>query len=213
MSTITGTAAARPDATMIEPTGSRAAVLRLLAWLSPAFPVGSFSYSHGLERAVLDGAVADEADLREWIESVAAPRLGLERCGAFGGKLAAHPCGRRPRRTRQPCRSACRLARAAHGIAVARHGIPEGGGKLAGRCDREAAAGLRLLRRRRRACRGAWRARLPTRSAPSFRRLPPTCFRRASGSALSDSESAVAVSGALEPVVLDVSELRGMLVA
>ncbi len=45
-------------------------VLRLLAWLSPAFPVGSFSYSHGLERAVHDGLVADAADLREWIEQL-----------------------------------------------------------------------------------------------------------------------------------------------
>ncbi len=70
MSTITGTATARPDTTMIEPMAGRAAVLRLLAWLSPAFPVGSFSYSHGLERAAPDGAVADEADLRAWIEAL-----------------------------------------------------------------------------------------------------------------------------------------------
>lgn len=33
--------------------------LRLMAWLSPAFPVGSFSYSHGLERAMADGHVDD----------------------------------------------------------------------------------------------------------------------------------------------------------
>ena len=31
---------------------SAAAQLRLMACLSPAFPVGGFSYSHGLERAV-----------------------------------------------------------------------------------------------------------------------------------------------------------------
>ncbi|TIT76903.1 MAG: urease accessory protein UreF, partial [Mesorhizobium sp.] len=37
--------------TMTEPG---IAPLRLMAWLSPAFPVGSFSYSHGLERAVQD---------------------------------------------------------------------------------------------------------------------------------------------------------------
>ncbi|TIT41710.1 MAG: urease accessory protein UreF, partial [Mesorhizobium sp.] len=30
------------------------ALLRLMAWLSPAFPVGGFAYSHGLERAVHD---------------------------------------------------------------------------------------------------------------------------------------------------------------
>ncbi|RVA71488.1 urease accessory protein UreF, partial [Mesorhizobium sp. M7A.F.Ca.CA.001.08.2.1] len=33
---------------------SNIALLRLMAWLSPAFPVGGFSYSHGLERAVQD---------------------------------------------------------------------------------------------------------------------------------------------------------------
>ena len=34
---------------------------RLLAWLSPAFPVGGFSYSHGLEWAIEDGTVNDRA--------------------------------------------------------------------------------------------------------------------------------------------------------
>ncbi len=34
------------------------ALYRLLAWLSPSFPIGAFSYSHGLEAAVADGAVA-----------------------------------------------------------------------------------------------------------------------------------------------------------
>lgn len=45
-------------------------LLRLLAWLSPAFPVGSFSYSHGLERAVEDGLVADAHDLGGWLETL-----------------------------------------------------------------------------------------------------------------------------------------------
>ncbi|PSJ56411.1 urease accessory protein UreF [Kumtagia ephedrae] len=46
------------------------ALLRLMAWLSPAFPVGSFSYSHGLERAVHDGLVADAESLRDWLETL-----------------------------------------------------------------------------------------------------------------------------------------------
>ena len=29
------------------------------AWLSPSFPVGAFSYSHGLEWAIEDGTVGD----------------------------------------------------------------------------------------------------------------------------------------------------------
>ncbi|TCL74498.1 urease accessory protein UreF [Rhizobium sp. BK251] len=48
------------------------ALLRLMAWLSPAFPVGSFSYSGGLERAVHDGLVTDAAGLRAWIETLLA---------------------------------------------------------------------------------------------------------------------------------------------
>ena len=40
-----------------------------MTWLSPAFPVGAFSYSHGLEWAVEDGLVTDQASLRNWIEA------------------------------------------------------------------------------------------------------------------------------------------------
>ncbi|WFP79215.1 urease accessory protein UreF [Mesorhizobium sp. WSM4906] len=50
------------------PTG--AALLRLMAWLSPSFPVGGFSYSHGLERAVHDGLIADSKDLAAWLETL-----------------------------------------------------------------------------------------------------------------------------------------------
>lgn len=44
-----------------------AALLRLLTWLSPAFPVGAFAYSGGLERAVHDGWVKDADGLEGWI--------------------------------------------------------------------------------------------------------------------------------------------------
>lgn len=46
------------------------ALYRLMAWLSPAFPVGAFSYSTGLERAVHDGLVRDLDDLRDWLETL-----------------------------------------------------------------------------------------------------------------------------------------------
>ncbi|AZO75882.1 MAG: urease accessory protein UreF [Mesorhizobium sp.] len=49
---------------------SSIALLRLMAWLSPSFPVGGFSYSHGLERAVHDGLVADRETLAEWLETL-----------------------------------------------------------------------------------------------------------------------------------------------
>jgi len=51
--------------------------LPLLLWLSPAFPVGSFAYSHGLEWAVEAGDIADAASLRGWLGdllSFGAPR-------------------------------------------------------------------------------------------------------------------------------------------
>ncbi|MCF3641451.1 urease accessory protein UreF [Rhizobium sp. TRM95111] len=46
------------------------ALLRLMAWLSPAFPIGAFSYSGGLEQAVHDGTVADATGLRDWLEAL-----------------------------------------------------------------------------------------------------------------------------------------------
>jgi urease accessory protein len=38
-----------------------------MVWLSPAFPVGSFAYSHGLERAEEDGEIRDAESLRDWL--------------------------------------------------------------------------------------------------------------------------------------------------
>ena len=43
------------------------ALYRLMSWLSPSFPVGAFSYSHGIEYAVEAGLVRDEETLRAWI--------------------------------------------------------------------------------------------------------------------------------------------------
>ncbi len=39
----------------------------LQSWFSPAFPVGGFSYSHGLEWAVEAGQVHDAGSLQAWI--------------------------------------------------------------------------------------------------------------------------------------------------
>nr|WP_113083431.1 urease accessory protein UreF [Agrobacterium tumefaciens] len=47
-----------------------------MAWMSPAFPVGGFSYSGGLEKAVEDRRVGDAAALRDWLET-------LLRCGSL----------------------------------------------------------------------------------------------------------------------------------
>jgi urease accessory protein len=45
---------------------------RLLTWLSPGFPIGAFSYSHGLEAAVAEGAVCDKISLQGWIATIIA---------------------------------------------------------------------------------------------------------------------------------------------
>ncbi|MBB6467922.1 urease accessory protein UreF [Aminobacter carboxidus] len=52
------------------------ALLRLMAWLSPAFPVGGFSYSHGLERTVHDGLIANRDDLAGWLATLAVSGSG-----------------------------------------------------------------------------------------------------------------------------------------
>ena len=44
--------------------------LTLMQWLSPAFPVGAFAYSHGLEQAIVDGTVEDAASLQAYLDCV-----------------------------------------------------------------------------------------------------------------------------------------------
>jgi urease accessory protein len=45
---------------------ARGGLYKLLAWTSPSFPIGAFSYSHGLEAAVAAGTVHDRASLEAW---------------------------------------------------------------------------------------------------------------------------------------------------
>jgi urease accessory protein len=51
---------------------NNSALLRLITLMSPSFPVGGFSYSHGLEQAVADGMVRDFAGLENWLGSLIA---------------------------------------------------------------------------------------------------------------------------------------------
>jgi urease accessory protein len=46
------------------------ALLRLLAWLSPAFPTGGFAWSQGGEWAVQEGDIFDDASLQAWLADV-----------------------------------------------------------------------------------------------------------------------------------------------
>jgi len=45
------------------------ALLRLQSWLSPAFPTGAYSYSHGLEWAVEAGHIHDRETLVDWLQA------------------------------------------------------------------------------------------------------------------------------------------------
>ena len=45
------------------------ALLRLQSWLSPAFPIGTYSYSHGLEWAVEAGQVDNRTTLVAWLDA------------------------------------------------------------------------------------------------------------------------------------------------
>jgi urease accessory protein len=54
----------------------RRPLLRLLAWLSPAFPTGAFAYSHGLEWAVESRDIVDGDSLLAWLMDVIAHGAG-----------------------------------------------------------------------------------------------------------------------------------------
>lgn len=58
---------------------------RLMTWLSPAYPVGAFSYSHGVEQAVEAGLVTERVSLIDWIADCL--RHGAGRSDAI---IAAH---------------------------------------------------------------------------------------------------------------------------
>ncbi|HUZ32916.1 MAG TPA: urease accessory protein UreF [Xanthobacteraceae bacterium] len=47
-----------------------AALYRLMAWLSPAYPVGAFSYSSGIEWAVEAGDIRDADSLKAWLATI-----------------------------------------------------------------------------------------------------------------------------------------------
>ena len=56
--------------------GFDTALYRLLAWFSPMFPIGAFSYSHGLEAAAERGKVHGRGSLQRWIAAVIAQGAG-----------------------------------------------------------------------------------------------------------------------------------------
>lgn len=55
---------------MTDATGVSALDLALLAWASPAYPVGAFAYSHGVEWAIESGDVSDGESLYLWLSDI-----------------------------------------------------------------------------------------------------------------------------------------------
>ena len=183
---------------------------RLLTWLSPAFPVGAFSYSHGLEYAVEAGLVSDRATLIAWIEGIVRYGAGAAgRHAAAGGASRGH--GSRLQRTEGDRGARVRDARqrrAGARIHGARRRIPEGDRhRLAASRRRAAVAGDRAHdrpvvpgrgRRGGRRCRHRGNARLAGLSAPPSAAIssPPPCASRRSAKATASRRSPL-----LEPTI------------
>ncbi len=60
-----------------------AALYRLLTWLSPGYPLGAFSYSHGLEYAVEAGLVGDAATLERFVATILVAGAGRSDAALF----------------------------------------------------------------------------------------------------------------------------------
>lgn len=55
-------------------------ILMLMQWLSPAYPVGAFAYSHGLETVIQSAQIATAQDLQAWLEDVLQSGSGHNDC-------------------------------------------------------------------------------------------------------------------------------------
>ncbi|EBA12146.1 urease accessory protein UreF [Roseobacter sp. CCS2] len=64
-------------------------ILTLAQWLSPAFPVGAFAYSHGLEAAIQSDAITSGQDLKDWLTDIIIHGSGRNDCILL---RAAHAC-------------------------------------------------------------------------------------------------------------------------
>ena len=64
---------------------------RLMTWLSPSFPVGSFSYSHGMEQAVEDGFISSAGEACSWISDILIYGAGVTDTAACASASRACP--------------------------------------------------------------------------------------------------------------------------
>ena len=66
---------------------------RLMTWLSPSYPIGGYSYSHGLEYAVEAGIVLDAPMLARWIEAILCWGTGKSDAAFFAAAYRAAVAG------------------------------------------------------------------------------------------------------------------------
>ena len=116
--------------------------LTLTQWLSPAYPVGSFAWSHGLENAVTMGQVHDAASLQDWLSVALANGSGrsdaILLCAAHRGddvaELAAAlaPSRERLMETLQQGAAFAAITRAVWGLDLSDAAYPVVVGRAAG---------------------------------------------------------------------------------
>lgn len=85
------------------------ALYHLLSWLSPAYPIGAFAHSNGLEWAVAAGWVTDRAELEAWLDDVLVRGAGWNDAVLF---TAAHRAARA--KNRAALRAVAELAASAY---------------------------------------------------------------------------------------------------
>lgn len=70
-----------------------AGLFRLMTWLSPAYPIGAFAYSSGIEWAVEAGDISDAASLQRWLEAMLVAGSGINDGIFFSHAYRAVDCG------------------------------------------------------------------------------------------------------------------------
>lgn len=64
------------------------ALLTLSQWLSPAFPVGGFAYSHGLEWAIAEGEATTAEEVQAWVSDVLCHGAGATDAALLAAAMA-----------------------------------------------------------------------------------------------------------------------------
>lgn len=83
-----------PDPDPLSPASlTPGGLMRLMTWLSPSFPVGAYTYSHGVEYAVEDQRIGCAESLTTWIEGVLEFGAGRIDAVLFGAAWRAARAG------------------------------------------------------------------------------------------------------------------------